>query len=401
MTLRPHVITLLGISAVLFTYVKFRYNAGAHVAALYWLPVIFLFWANMHPGVTSGMFLLGLITVFEIGVVLLKRYRCSLAPLERRPLVTVLGIFLLSILTTLLNPHGINTFIYAYSHTQMKLLSVIIEWMPPFGGAPASVTLTLYKIALGLGIIGSAVLLKKRDLLPVILIIGFGLYSLRAVRFIADFSIVSSLGIALALEHTVHHVRWAGALLRSKPAVLMLVVLLVWMSYAAAGGSVDRWLGTYRHFGVGIDEQFFSPALIEFLRAQKIQGRPFNQLEIGGYLLWEHPEDQNFIDSRNVSDTLGKEYYRILELRPQFGVLRHAPFDVVEIAVWIPLLRNPPHDDGHLPFQIDAGQIIVAQFRHRQSVAHEGGRGRFVEGRSGVYSPGIGPCRDRRSFEGN
>ncbi len=348
MTLRPHVISLLGLSAVVFCYMKFRYGNVRTFSTLFWLPAIFLIWANMHPGVLSGVFLLLLIAFSETGLTFLKRLSSSLPPLDRTVLLKVIGVFLGSILIMLINPHGINTFFYVYSHAQMKLLTVIIEWMPPFSGASENTTLTLYKVTLGLSLLSLLLLVKKRNVLLAILIIGFGLYSLRAVRFIADFAIISSFSISLGLDYLIHRVKTIAAFLRSKLTAVLFIVLIAWMSYSIVDGSLYTWLNVYRHFGVGIDERFFPKKLIDFLNSHNIRGRPFNQLEVGGYLMWERPEEQNFIDSRNLSDSLGKEYYWVLELHPGFEE-RLSTHEVDYIVLYLFELTRDPKSMGRTP----------------------------------------------------
>src|SRR5206468_121412 len=55
-----------------------------------------------------------------------------------------------------------------------------------------------------------------------------------------------------------------------------------------------------------------------FLADHGIRGNAFNQLEIGGLLLWTQPGEKNFIDSRNLSDSLGREYYSLLLMQSGF-----------------------------------------------------------------------------------
>ena len=44
----------------------------------------------------------------------------------------------------------------------------------------------------------------------------------------------------------------------------------------------------------------------------------FNHFGTGGYFIWSFPGKQNFIDSRNLNDSLFFEYYDILNKRPGF-----------------------------------------------------------------------------------
>jgi hypothetical protein len=53
----------------------------------------------------------------------------------------------------------------------------------------------------------------------------------------------------------------------------------------------------------------------------KIGSKPFNNLKIGGYFIWEFSESKNFIDSRDLYDDLYSNYKNIDLKKPGFETL--------------------------------------------------------------------------------
>ena len=123
--IKPHMISYLLFTGLLGIIISFRY-LNLNKKYLYIIPVIFLLWANFHMGISLGLLLLGifiLVTIYEY---------FSSHIYHRHLIYQLLLIFLLSLIAMLINPHHIYTFIYAYKHTQMKLIDSIYEWMSPF-----------------------------------------------------------------------------------------------------------------------------------------------------------------------------------------------------------------------------------------------------------------------------
>ena len=85
-------------------------------------------------GIIAGMFLLGIYVCSEIITFFQSRKLSSkeVPSLDKKQLITLIGIFAASLLVMLLNPNGFATYVYAYSHTKMKLLETINEWRSPF-----------------------------------------------------------------------------------------------------------------------------------------------------------------------------------------------------------------------------------------------------------------------------
>jgi len=111
---------LLFLSIIYFLFIKFEKQDSK----LIWLtPLIFLIWANFH-----GSFILGILT---LGIL----YLFSLIHKKIRPqkIKTLVIVFLLSLVSTLINPYTFRAWQQAISmsyNSYVKLSGVNIDWLP-------------------------------------------------------------------------------------------------------------------------------------------------------------------------------------------------------------------------------------------------------------------------------
>ncbi|GEM_PF-420208 len=92
--------------------------------------------------------------------------------------------------------------------------------------------------------------------------------------------------------------------------VLTAAILLLAASWghALVSGRFYRETGGSRVFGFGADRSHYPEGAVRFLERHRIQGRMFNNLAAGGYLLWRAPDRPVFIDGRNI--LYGEGFYR-------------------------------------------------------------------------------------------
>ncbi len=302
MTPRPHLATILGIAATVTLYMRVRVLHSAPESRLNLLPPLFLVWTNVHPGVLIGAVLIVLMVTYEA-----LTARGHLKNFSRFGVIS-----LLSLCATLCNPAGPGMLQYAYSHTNLRLLSTIIEWQPPIGGYLNTRTILFYKIDLLLGAACILYSLRNKNPLPAMIYAVLALHSLRAARFMADFAAGTAAGTALGLSLMFGRLR---------SAIIPLVALTLFIACCVPGNRLYDFLRYDAKFGLGIDEERFSSGLVGFMKDQRITGKPLNSFDIGGQLVWEMPGAQNFIDSRNLNDSIMAAYLSLLEVSPHFEQL--------------------------------------------------------------------------------
>ena len=261
---------------------------------LWILPVLMIFWVNLHGGFVLGMILIAIFLCAE-GT---KSYFGSdperLTPRELRKLVTIL---LLCFVATIANPEG--TGIYNYLHSvaaDPSSQNLVIEWQPPRIETLQGI-LRFY----GLFFLLLVTLLQSRkrpELTNVVLFLASSAFALTAVRNCIWFIIIAAPMLArycpLPLSPPSEDSREAPALSSTQRrlnlmlacvAVLVLVLLSPWVHPRVYGASL---LAPQTPVGA-----------VDYIENHGLQGRIFHPQEYGDYLIWRlWPQQRSFIDGR-------------------------------------------------------------------------------------------------------
>ncbi len=122
-------------------------NRTADVKKLYWLPLLFFVWANLHIQFIYGLFLVGLLAGVCVARTLLSAFGRALPESvgqKLQPALTLLGgqegppytgklilIFAACVLATLLGPYTYHPYLVVFEYSKAKFTySVIIELQP-------------------------------------------------------------------------------------------------------------------------------------------------------------------------------------------------------------------------------------------------------------------------------
>lgn len=329
LTPRPHILTYVFFVTLIYTLTCFKYiDREKYSKWLYLLPVIFLLWGNIHMGVIAGGLVLFIFTISEIIIYFYPRSFITkeIKPLTRDQLKKLFILSVISALMLLVNPHGIDTYLYAYGHTKMKLLETINEWKSPLDKLfKAGFVTNLYLIYLFSGLLILIYAYIKKDLFITLLYSAFIIYSVRAIRFTVDFEIVMVFFLTITLNYFItkpgqsrNKNYWVTFLLYNKSVKIILSLFLIFIIYNIPNGKIYEKLEYYRVFGYGIDDNYLAIQLMDFMKENNIKGKPFNHFGTGGTLVWYFPDQKNFIDSRNLNDDIFNEYNKILYMQPGF-----------------------------------------------------------------------------------
>lgn len=323
---RPHIITYIFFVTLLYLLMSFRYfERKVWMKRLYFLPLIFLIWGNSHMGVLAGGLLLFIFVVSEI-IIYFKPNSFSsneVKPLTKEQLKRLLIISVVSALMLMINPHGIQTYLYAYSHTKMKMLETVNEWRSPFTSVmDFGFVVTMFKVFVFAGIIILIYSFKKKDLTFALVYIGFVIYSVRAIRFTVDYEIIIAFFLAVSLnyfvtKYTSKRISLQNVLNGNVPKAVA-GLFLIYIISQIPSNSIYEWLRYYRVYGWGINTDFIPVQLFDFIKENNISGKPYNHFGTGGYMVWNFPNEKNFIDSRNLNDDIFNEYNSIMVMQPGF-----------------------------------------------------------------------------------
>jgi len=282
----------------------------------------------MHMGIIGGLFLFGIYAASEI-ITYFKPQSFStkeVPALDKKQLRLLIGVFIGSILIMLVNPNGFATYVYAYSHTKMKLLETINEWRSPFDAMfSGGLVGNIYKVFLFSGVLLIYYSIKKKDIFFALVYIGFLIYSVRAVRFTVDYNIVIVVFLIVTINFIIANLRNKNIALfiNSKPAPkIILSFVLFFFSYNIPNDKLYlEYMQYYRISGFGINSDFIPTQMFDFMKENKIAEigeRPLNHFGTGGFLIWNFPHAKNFIDSRNLNDNIFNEYNSLMSKRPGF-----------------------------------------------------------------------------------
>ena len=338
LTPRPHIISMLFFVLLLYIIISYKYFNRTNYKILFFIPLIFLIWANMHMGIIAGIFLMGIFVFSEI-IIYLKPHNFSskeIIPLSKPELIRLVLIFSASIIVMLINPNSFATYIYAYDHTNMKLLETINEWRSPFDAMFGKGFVTnIYKFFLFGGVLILYYAYKKKDVFAALIFIGFAIYSVRAVRFTVDYLIIIIIFLVISVSFIINNLKNEGIkkffYSSPVPKLILEVILLFFIVNLPNDKLYLDHLQYYRVSGFGINSDFIPTQMFDFMKANNIPGigeKPLNHFGNGGFLVWNFPQSKNFIDSRNLNDEIFNEYNTLIAKKPGFeNKLKQYDFD--------------------------------------------------------------------------
>lgn len=287
---RPQMITLLGLALVI--YIFYRYKKNSLRKIIYWLPLIFLVWVNLHGGFASGLFILGLFSLLELvrhGLArLIKKW-----PIKLMDWVTwwKLNIIIaLSGLATLANPYGYKIYQEIFrTITDSYAKQTIIEWFPV---KLTDANSTFFLVYLALFVILLIFSWRKIDIGYLIITAIFGYLAFSSWRNVPLFILVS-------IPFWVYFVKQLTGSMLSKLLIakwsffilLICAALLVQRHYLELVPSTESV--------VKLAEKGNYPyQLSQWLKENPQTGNTFNKYNWGGFLIWQLPQQKLFIDGR-------------------------------------------------------------------------------------------------------
>ena len=273
---RPTLVTFLGV-AVFVAILELRRGEWA-------LPPLALLWANCHSG-------------FFLGWVVLLAYCAETLPFlpGRRTQAESRRLWLIALCAIAisgLNPNGFGVVSTLFAYKGSSLTASLIEWQPPkLWGAPYGFDLLLYAAA-------AVLILSWRKVRPAhwLLFAAFAGASLLAFRNIPLTGFLAPVLIAAYF-----------------PFRLAMPRFLAWAPPVLAAIAVAVCAGQGRTPQLRVAEWAVPAGAAAFLADHHITGPMFNTYEQGGYLIWKTwPGERVFIDGRSLSESVYKDYNRIL-----------------------------------------------------------------------------------------
>jgi tetratricopeptide (TPR) repeat protein len=315
------------------------YQRGRNVR-LWVLPVVMVFWVNLHPGFIAGLGVIGAYLLLESGDLLVPERRASVWPRLKRSLPW-LGA---CIVATLLNPWGPRIYNVALglmgaNGSQEKINGAIA--IAEFRCVPLSWHLLYQLIDLRHSQNGLSWLMLLAILLLGILcwkrrfgaglIVALALYAgVTHARYIGLFAItVVTLG-ATAFDELFavsHHAGTRGVKSSLREPLQVPAVTATLAAVALCAISVlhiadyvsDRTYVVFSpdlSFGAG-ESSWFPDRATAFIKREQLPGNVFEDYELGGYAAWSlGPKYPDFIDGRGNNPDLVMEQFKLYSEDP-------------------------------------------------------------------------------------
>jgi len=273
----------------------------------FFIPLLFIFWANLHGGFALGIVFLFLAFIFKS--IQNKKFELGF-----------FAVFLLSFLATLINPYGLNLWREVLLQaTDGSLRWAISEFTPGIFDTDIAL-LILFVLSFSLLLRYRAKIAGLQILIYLCLLL-MAISTLRHVPLWALSAIfVTSAGIKL-LADEVGKNKYAKNRFKKLTKILFVVIFLVFLFEI-----VSNIVGIF-----GLSEKNYYPAkAVVYLNKQNFtDGNLFSLYDLGGYLIWKLPQKEVFIDGRmtswrenntlpNQSKDIFKDYLKMLKDKNYF-----------------------------------------------------------------------------------
>ena len=274
---RPQIITYL------FLFILLLLLKSKNKKLFFLIPVLFLFWVNLHVGFFIGLFVLVFFIFYEK---------------KGTNLSQKLFVFFISFLTTLINPFGINVYREIFNHLTSPLSQMIAEWVIPSPFHLFSITF--------LTVIGLIIILKQKpvNFFYLLLLIFFSCLSLSARRNLPFFYPVSFY-VMLDSLNDLKNLRWIHYEIFIP--ILCSIIIFVLIIYVPKTIKFDTLWAEYCQKG---QIPYPCQAIKNY---PQLAGNVFANYEWGGFLIWQKPNSKVFVDGRMPAwkDENGKSPYQV------------------------------------------------------------------------------------------
>jgi len=105
-----------------------------HVPTLYWLPLVFLVWANLHIQFIYGLAVVGLLLVINFAQQLAEHFGSApnyIAP-HSFPTAPLAILFVLCVLATMIGPYGYHLYGVIFRYSQARVPYAMVQELQPF-----------------------------------------------------------------------------------------------------------------------------------------------------------------------------------------------------------------------------------------------------------------------------
>lgn len=324
---RPQIFSYLFVVLLIFLLEKTRLG-DYQSRLLFFVPFIFLLWANMHAGIAIGL----LILVLYCGASLVKnRFRFREKPIFLASFFSFLVIFL--------NPNGYKILTYSRDIAPVVRDINVLEWgslLRFLGSWQAKVFFALMVVVLGfvlLRLLRRTKSFYEFDYISAGLMTGAFILPLISIRHVGFFPLLTFPLVVREIEHILkgRHLVFDRVNLMIPFAWFLTLVFLLGGIVRVPRGSV-------------VNAHILPVGAVDFLQKHDIGGPMFNMPADGGYLIWQiWPKEKVFMDGRNevyVGEPTD-DLLTIARAQPGYEKLVNEKYNFNYFLLWY---REPQYD---------------------------------------------------------
>ncbi|HTZ45991.1 MAG TPA: hypothetical protein VMH20_00260 [Verrucomicrobiae bacterium] len=336
-------------SYILFCFVLallFEAQRSARIQTLYWLPLIFLLWANLHIQFIYGLFTVGLFVA--INVAQQASAKLNFAPTYFMPSSLPAGRLMLILAAcfaaTLVGPNFYHPYLVVLAYTKAKFSYKVILELQPLPFRYFSNFIELFLAAAGFYAVGWN---KRIDLFKLALLVVASIVAFRTMRdaWFICFSAAACIADFPAPAHAQHQTdSWHEVAFVTVAVAALLLLAAPLVNFNAR--ALDR--------AISAD---YPVNAVNFLRRSGFSGPLYNNLNWGGFLMWYLPELPVVVDGRNdlYGDELDELFYNSQSAMPSYKtdryldeagvVILESKLPLAQILTIDPRFRLVYHDD--------------------------------------------------------
>lgn len=323
---RPQLYSLL-LFAILISILE---SSETKPQRLRWLPLIFCLWSNLHGGYVLG-FLLLFLWVAGKGIDFIRFAEGSLSAFwqEAKPYFIWGGVSLLSVL---INPNGIQTWLIPFKTVGVKVLQTLIdEWASPDFHVLALQPFLIFISVLWLVMVLSPRKVRGFDLLGTVILTVMSLMAKRNFGPLVLFALPVGARYGWPIVQNLNNrlVDWREH--RNKPSrqpkqipdgVRRVVNLLI-VAGLAVIAVIKAYTVAQPIMVEGYIAQSYPTGALNYLAERDFSGNLFNAYGWGGYIDWTMPQIKVFVDGRTdlFGDEILSDYLTFLYAQPNWQVI--------------------------------------------------------------------------------
>lgn len=271
------------------------------IQTLYWLPLIFVAWANIHIQFIYGLFVVGLFVGINLLQVLATAagFELRFAEAPSLPLSGLFGVFAACFAATFIGPYTYHVYGVVATYSRSHVPYFMIQELSALDFSTFRHYVLLLLTCAAFFALGSR---KKLDLFKLSLLVVASMIAFRTQRDAWFLAIAATVFIA-----DFRSADYVAVPALKPPELLGAATALAILVFLAAGNTGFNT----RDLDLTVSHEYPVDAA-NFLRQNPVAGPLYNTLDWGGFLIWYMPQYPVSVDGRNdlYGDDLDLRVYK-------------------------------------------------------------------------------------------